>query len=334
MNNPSSNPDSRPAFWRGVLGSMLTGIISIALSTLVFESYGLVLFLCTPFIMGAVAPLASGTKKRLTAAQSILAGLTGMALCGIALVLVALEGLLCLAMASPIAAALSITGSMAGIWAQSFLDRKRSRTVLMLLFLLPPSFLNIEPSTGEEWSPEIHPLTTSVQIAAPPEIVWQHVIAFSEMKAPSELLFKAGIAYPIRARIEGHGPGAIRYCDFSTGSFVEPIEIWEQNKLLAFSVRAQPVPMHEISPYEKIDPAHLHGYFVSVKGQFRLRETSDGGTLLEGTTWYYQKLRPEFYWNLWSDYIVHSIHQRVLNHIQEQAEQEQTASKEEEAHAQ
>lgn len=137
---------------------------------------------------------------------------------------------------------------------------------------------------------------------------------------PDEFLFKAGIAYPIRARIEGSGPGAVRYCDFSTGSFVEPITVWEQSRRLAFSVREQPVPLREFSPYGDIEPAHLHGYFVSTKGEFRLIDLGNGRTRLKGTTWYYQKLRPGFYWNLWSDRIIHTIHGRVLKHIKKEAE--------------
>ena len=320
MNNSSSGSHSRSAFWRGALGSALFGVLATVLSTLAFESYGLVLFLFTPLIMGAVAPFAGGTKVRLTAAQSILAGLTGIALCGVALLLIAIEGIICLIMAAPIVAGLSIAGSMVGMWIQSFLDKRKSRTILLILFFLPPSFLSVENSTGETENPVLHPVRTSVVIEAPPEIVWQHVVTFSELEAPAELLFKAGIAYPVRARIEGTGPGAIRYCDFSTGSFVEPIEVWDENRLLAFSVREQPIPMQEISPYENIDPAHLHGYFVSVKGQFKLQKTETGGTQLEGTTWYYQKLQPRFYWNLWSDYIVHSIHTRVLEHIRQRSE--------------
>jgi hypothetical protein len=41
----------------------------------------------------------------------------------------------------------------------------------------------------------------------------------------------------------------------------------------------------EISPYN-IKPAHLHEYFVSKKGQFKLTSLHGSKTLLEGTTWY------------------------------------------------
>jgi hypothetical protein len=65
---------------------------------------------------------------------------------------------------------------------------------------------------------------TAITINAPPEQVWKHVLSFSDLPEPTEWYFRTGLAYPIRARIEGTGPGAIRYCEFSTGPFVEPIE--------------------------------------------------------------------------------------------------------------
>jgi hypothetical protein len=74
------------------------------------------------------------------------------------------------------------------------------------------------------------------------------------------------------------------------------------------------------SPYGEIDTPHLHDYFVSSKGQFKLIRLENGNMLLEGTTWYYHKIRPEFYWKIWTEQIVHTIHQRVLNHIKEQSE--------------
>ena len=41
---------------------------------------------------------------------------------------------------------------------------------------------------------------------------------------------------------------------------------------------------------------------------------------LEGTTWYRHNLWPATYWQVWSDYIIHRIHLRVLEHIKERAE--------------
>jgi hypothetical protein len=40
-----------------------------------------------------------------------------------------------------------------------------------------------------------------------------------------------------------------------------------------------------------------------------------GRTRLEWTTWYQHHMWPAAYWRLWSDYLIHAIHRRVLRHI-------------------
>ncbi len=113
----------------------------------------------------------------------------------------------------------------------------------------------------------------------------------------------------------------MRHCIFSTGAFVEPIEVWDEPRLLKFGVTASPAPLNELTPYGHIEPRHLHGYFVSEEGQFLLTSLPRGGTRLEGTTRYRNAMWPAAYWHIWSDYIIHRIHLRVLNHIKEAAEQ-------------
>jgi hypothetical protein len=146
------------------------------------------------------------------------------------------------------------------------------------------------------------------------------VVAFSELPPPRELLFRAGVAYPMRATIEGAGPGATRRCEFSTGSFVEPITRWEPPRRLSFDVAAQPDPLRELSPYGSIRAPHLDGFFVATAGEFRLVPLPGGGTRLEGSTWYRLDIHPVPYWRLFADAIVHRIHLRVLDHVRTLAE--------------
>lgn len=192
--------------------------------------------------------------------------------------------------------------------------------VAVLLIASVPTFMGFEYSTTKN-SENLRSVTTTVRINAPAEKVWKNVIAFPQLKEPTELLFKTGIAYPINAKINGSGVGAIRHCNFSTGSFVEPITVWQEPSLLRFSVQDQPATMKELSFYD-LQPNHLHGYFISKYGQFKLVKQTDGSILLEGTTWYYNKIKPNMYWDLWSDYIIHKIHERVLAHIKEVAEKD------------
>ncbi|MCA9201724.1 MAG: SRPBCC family protein, partial [Planctomycetales bacterium] len=165
-------------------------------------------------------------------------------------------------------------------------------------------------------------VTTAVEIDAPPDVVWENVIGFPELPPPKEWYFRTGIACPQRARIEGRGVGAVRYCEFTTGAFVEPITVWEPGRRLAFDVTEQPAPMFELSPYRHVHPPHLHGYLRSNHGEFRLIALDGNRTRLEGRTWYEFDMFPQSYWTLWSDLLIHRIHVRVLEHVKSLSESE------------
>lgn len=65
------HPDEakKKAVRKGVAAATLFGIGMVALSAVTFMEYGLVLFLCTPFLVGAVAPLVAGFSARITTAD-------------------------------------------------------------------------------------------------------------------------------------------------------------------------------------------------------------------------------------------------------------------------
>ncbi len=206
----------------------------------------------------------------------------------------------------------------AGLMYRAQSSRVATGAGVAMLLLLPPSSLTWDVLAR----PTLFKVHSAITIAASPELVWKHVITFSEMPEPQEWFFRAGLAYPKRARIVGTGPGAIRYCEFSTGPFVEPIEVWNEPRLLRFRVTENPAPMNEWSPYAQVLPKHLHGYLISKHGQFQLTRLPNNHTLLERTTWYQHGLWPGEYWRWWSDAIIHRIHLRVLDHIRTLAEKE------------
>ena len=100
---------------------------------------------------------------------------------------------------------------------------------------------------------------------------------------------------------------------------MEPIEIWDAPRLLAFRVTHNPPPMRELTFHNNIQAPHLHGFLEAKRGQFRLIPL-DGGrrTRLEGTTTYRHGLYPDFSWALWADGLIHRIHERVLRHIRDE----------------
>lgn len=141
--------------------------------------------------------------------------------------------------------------------------RKSSTSAPSALLIL----IAIIPLTSFEENkiePELTSVTSSIIINAEPLEVWKNVIEFPELDEPTEFIFKTGIAYPISAKIVGSGIGSVRHCNFTTGSFVEPITVWNEGKLLKFDVLEQPAPMKELNFWD-IDAPHLHDYFVSKK---------------------------------------------------------------------
>ena len=297
-----------------VIGSMFT-----VLGTEVLRSYGWGLFVALPFCLGLFSVLVYSYHEPRSFGSCMSVALGPIALLGTVLILVMIEGLICILMAAPFALGLAALGGMLGYAIQAgYWLNKGTPAMLSIVFLFTPVF-----QTAERWvnpQAETFEVRTAIEVNAPPEKVWNQVVAFAEIPAPKELLFRAGIADPIRAEISGHGVGAVRHCIFSTGPFVEPIEVWDEPRLLRFGVTANPAPLNELSPYGNIQPPHLRGYFVSEKGQFSLTTLPGGRTRLEGTTWYQHTMWPAAYWHLWSYYIIHRIHLRVLEHIRTQAE--------------
>lgn len=276
--------------------------------------YGLALFMLTPFVLGAMPVVVYGRKHALTIGSATRLAMMTLLIFLILLVVFAIEGLICIVMAAPFAVVFTWLGCLMGL---QFVNRYHRGSVPFIVFaVLAMPLLSFLES---QQAPVLSRVVTSIDIDADPETVWRNVVSFPRLDEPEEFIFKVGIAYPIDAQIEGEGVGAIRYCNFTTGSFVEPITVWDQPNLLRFDVVEQPEPMKELSFWD-VDAPHLHDYFVSKQGQFLLTPLPNGGTRLEGSTWYYHNIRPTWYWEKWSNFIVGSIHVRVLEHIRREAQ--------------
>ena len=290
------------------------------LATNIFRDYAFGLFVWLPLVLGASSTLILSYKNPISRIQLRNNAYFTLLIFCLGLLCFAWEGIICLIMAAPIGLGFTYVGFLIGYSISKSRINSSTPTTIIILLLSVPALMAFEDNLNA--NDNLRSVTTSIEINASPKIVWNNVVTFPQLKEPTEFIFKTGIAYPINATIKGHGVGAVRYCNFTTGSFVEPIKTWDEPNLLKFSVVQQPEPMKELSPYN-IHPTHLHGYWVSKHGQFKLIALPNGHTLLEGTTWYVNKIKPGIYWTVWSDYIVHKIHKRVLEHIKNQAEKVQ-----------
>jgi uncharacterized membrane protein YhaH (DUF805 family) len=289
-------------------------VAMVLLSTYLLRDYGWGLFVGLPFVNGMIAALLHGMRVPRRLGQSLGVATLALIASGLAILVFAIEGLGCLVMFFPLALPIGLFGAALGHAVQNrpVPREARWRVGCSVLGLLPLT-MSLEHATAPP--APLFAVTTVVEVDAPPRAVWHNVVTFADIPAPNDWFFRTGVAHPVRARIDGRGPGAIRYCEFSTGAFVEPIRVWDEPKLLKFDVTENPPPMRELTLWRGVHPPHLDRFLVSRGGQFRLTPLPGGRTRLEGTTWYRHHMWPAAYWQLWSDFIIHRIHLRVLNHV-------------------
>ena len=293
----------------GCVTQVVVGMLSVWLLAV----YGFILFFATPVVAGAVTGFVLNRRRRANLA-ALFGVIVLMNLLSFVLMLcLGLDGAICLLIAFPLLCPLSFLGAIVGsaMATAGLRPGTDERPGMIMTMIALPFCLILERLDNHR---PLHSVTTSIVIAAPPQVVWDHVIAFPEITSPPAWYFKLGIAAPMRARIDGHGVGAIRHCEFTTGEFIEPITVWESPSRLGFDVTSQPLPMSEWTPFTHLHPPHLDSGFVSRRGEFRL-EAVAGGTRLHGTTWYEIDVRPRLYWKCWADQTIHAIHRRVLEHI-------------------
>lgn len=299
----------------GVAAGLAIALGMVGVSIYLFNVYGASIFLGAPVIMGAVAGVIYNAALPRSVSASISLGMLTVVLAGGALLVFALEGIICIAMAAPIAVPLGGLGGVIGkVIAETTIRPVQGMAAVVLVL---PAWAGVESFAAPKRE---FVVLTVLDVDAPIDRVWRNVIKFPDLAPPEEWYFRLGIACPLKARIEGRGVGATRHCIFTTGTFVEPITAWDEPRLLAFDVAEQPPPMFELSPYRHVHPPHLHGTLRSTRGEFRLRTLPDKRTRLEGRTWYEFDMFPHAYWTLWSDLLIHRIHDRVLDHVRQLSE--------------
>jgi hypothetical protein len=151
------------------------------------------------------------------------------------------EAGICVAMAAPFFVVFSTLGSTLTLW---IIRKLRSRRSTMLVIALPlvvfPAELHVN------YAPHDGSVTTVIDIAAPPEVVWKQTVEIRNVRA-DELSWTfshgvLGVPQPVDARIEGEGVGAVRQLQWTRGvNFQEIVTQWEENRLAPFPLPSKPI---------------------------------------------------------------------------------------------
>ena len=297
---PLSEPSARrgaadgragwPTAVKGALAGIAIIVGAVVLSAVALGSYGWALFVGTPFVVGVTTGWIANRAAPVSAARTTTLVLAAATLGCVALITLALEGLGCLLMASPLGAAAAAIGGAAG---RSLALRGHGRggplasvSVLPLLILvdvaLPPAVT--------------YDVARSVMVDAPADQVWRALVSDEAIAEPPGLVGLTGLAVPVRGRLLGHGLGATRLGEFSTGVAVERVTAWEEGRRLSFAVLSEPPIMVEMSPWDTVHAPHVSGYVTVRETTFRLQPLPGGRTRLTATAGQTLRIDPVLYW--------------------------------------
>jgi hypothetical protein len=299
---------------QGVLAGMAIIVLAVLVSALTFGSYGWGLFVATPFLVGLTTAYLANRDVALPQGKTAPLVLMAAGLGVLALLMFALEGFMCIILIVPLGA---LVAALGGVLGRKLADigHQRGRPLLSVA-ILPLVFL-VEAAIPPSVTITTH---ESIDIAASPSTVWRVLISDAPIAGQPQLVAMAGFAYPVRGRLLGHGVGAMRLGEFSTGTARERVTSWEPGRHLAFVIIDQPAMMEEMSPYRRVHAPHLNGYFETDTTSFELKPLSSGGTRLVAQATHRLRIDPALYWEPLARWAIKINVTRVLQSIKGMAE--------------
>lgn len=299
---------------QGVLAGVAIIVAAVLISALTFGSYGWSLFVATPFLVGVTTGYLANRRLLLSGRATARLVLIAAALGTAALVALAIEGFVCILLAAPLGTVAALIGGASGR-AVAKVGHGGGKPLASVALL--PALFALEAAT-----PPDLPITAraSIEVTASPGAVWSALTGDKPIKSEPGLVRAAGLAYPLRGRLIGHGVGAIRLGEFSTGVARERVSEWVPGHRLAFQVLTQPPAMEEMSPYRRVRAPHVQGYFKTGRTSFTLVPLPGGRTRLDVEAQSILRVEPVLYWEPLARLAIRVNLSRVLDDLRGKAE--------------
>jgi len=300
------------------------------IATIVSSSYNASLghtrYLAIPFFVGAISVLISNLFRveRWSVLKGVTNAFSSVFACGLFIFLTGINGLWTLLLSIPLVGTASGIGALLAVRLIEGFPKVRYQAIALIILTASIClFTGLE--SGRNRQPNLRHVVSTIEIDSTPAQVWKNSLEYPEIDSKPELLFSAGIAYPIRSAIEKPERGGARTTFFSTGAARQRISTYIENELLVFDILESPKPIIEVSPFTPSGDNHLENAMKARAGKIRLRPIESGKTELSYSLYNYQGLWPQNYWSAVSYYAVRRIEERIIRHIKKLSEKPVTA---------
>lgn len=289
-----------------------------------FVAMSIAFLFVVPFALGAVTAFFAPRVSRFRWFGFVLLPIVPCTLLMGAVLLLAWEGMICIALAAPIFLAMAMLGGVAmGV----FIVRDErgggryghsSIGAVALCVVLP--FL-MAPAEARVAVPEsTRVVLTSIAIDAAAAAVWRQIVrvpAIGESEQPGSLFHRIGIPRPVEATLSHEGVGGVRRARFDSGiEFDETVTEWTEGRGFAFDIRVEPDSIGAtLDRHVRVGGE----YFDVLEGRFRI-EPAERGVVLHLTSRHRLNTRFNAYAGLWTDAIMRDIHRTVCAVVKRRSE--------------
>jgi hypothetical protein len=292
-------------------------LLFMILAILKAGEYGFTLFMSIPFIFTFIVSFIEGPNSNGAKLWYFFASVFLISVLSGILVLLGAEGMICVLMAAGLVALPAIIGGFLGLFLSKTFQERKLSVLLMIFVINPGAFMyDVYDTTKIESIAQI-----STIVNAPVSEVWQILTQKVVFNKSANFFLKSGVSYPLDMEIIKKDSAKYLSCNTNNGKTLFKIDSLIQNQKLQFSAVQEILPMRELTMYHDLEAAHLHGYFESDYGTFEIQSINENQCLLIAKTQYKYAITPAFYWKWWSDYLLNTMHENVLNKVKEIAEQ-------------
>ena len=292
-------------YWATGVGiTAAIGIAIMIVDVLVIGAGGGSVWLVAPLLIGMMC----GYYVRLKVYALVLVCLLLFTMLVLGLMSASVAGMYCALILAGIALVPLIVGALLGHGVRGILRARgfdlHRPLVLALLAALALGCAAYERLTARP-SP-IRTVSTTAVVGAPPEVCFDSIMFYEEVKHPAPWILRIGLAKPLRTIGSSRTIGDIKRCEYDKGHITKRVTEVRSPELLAFDVIEQSI-----------------GYERDVRlisGSFELSPDGATHTRITLNTTYQPLLGPRWAWALGEDYAIHTLHSHVLEGMRLHAE--------------
>ena len=232
----------------------------------------------------------------------------GAIACTAALILMRMEGWVCVLMSTPLIVFSLGIGALVGIILRQFLLALGAKHLVILLTLGVLPFFLVGANKIEEPSrktPRLETIANTFVTDAPRELVWNQLKTFDRIEGTKGLLMRIGLPVPVSCSMSGEGIGATRTCYFEQGHIAERVTEWNPPNSMKLEITEFDVPGR---PWLSFQDA---SYELT---------TENGRTVVTRKTTIVSRLSPAWYWRPLEKIGVETEHEYLFEEVKRKIE--------------